>query len=458
MAVDTLCKSKQLRHTGTGMNLHHDRVHRVRKELANMLGRLKRAYFRIGIHAAPPGTLLHSLHNRVFRVYLKALPLILRNIRASAAPERHFSWYKIVARRDAPNTNACHWRQVRAKLCHGEHIVYDLDSAIHRGGIAGIALVFFMGMGDYVFATPLLSELRRKYSDLPIYGYVSSTTDGNNSPLVARLMEHNPDIDKVFYYKGMQAFENWKNYDYDEVFDLVPPDFLVVPVLYECSPAVSHRMRTLFETFSLPQPKDIPLPLIHLPPSPSDHVLRLMNTIKKSCVDLDKKGLVFLQLDQRSRNYSYPYTDALAAGLCERGYFVVSASKTNYRNSACLELDLNKFSIIDSIYLLKLFRKDLAERLFLLTVTSVFWSLSAALEIPNLGIQHRYDDWVHNVWYPNTRIIAHYDYPAIPGHGIFLAGKAHFTMNSVGYADFKPEFVLQCFDKFSCIRAAPVRG
>jgi hypothetical protein len=337
------------------------------------------------------------------------------------------------------------WYQFRDYLAPDERVIYDLDVGIKKGAAAGIALVFFMGIGDYILSTPVLAGLRRKYPSTPIYGYVSSSTDTNNSPLVGKLMEHNPDIDKVFYYPGSASALNWKNYNYKAVYDLAPRNFLVAPVLYEVSAAVSHRTLTLFETFSLPVPKVPPLPVLHVPEKPGDHVVGLENKIKTICADSKRAGIAFLQLDARSSKYSYPHSDEIAADLCRNGYAVISASKLAYQDPACFELDFSQFSIVDSIHLLKLLKEEFGDRVTVLTVVSVFWSVSAALELRNVGIHHFRDDAVHNVWYPNIRIITDHNYPSIPKASQFLAEKSDFTINSRGYADFKPEFVLRCF-------------
>lgn len=410
------------------------------------MDRLRGIYFRIGIHTAPPGTLLHLVHRCLKASYRCALRLAIVTKKhfldepqsTRAAPE----WYRVLRPNDP-------WFQFREQLAPDEHVIYDLDVGIHKGKAAGIALVFFMGIGDYIFSTPLLAELRRRYPETPIYGYVSSSTDTNNSPLVGKLMEHNPDIDKVFYYQGSASALNWKNYDYKAVYDLVPKRFLVVPMLYEASAAVPHRMQTLFQTFSLPVPKVPPLPLLHLPETPGDHIVRLKNKIQKTCTKSKRTGIVFLQLDARSSDYSYPYSDKVAADLCKNGHVVISASKLTYQDSACFQLDFSQFSIADSIHLLKLLKEEFGDRLMLLTVASVFWSVSAALELRNVGLHHFLDDAIHNYWYPNIHVVTNYDYPHIPKASVSLAGKSDFTINNRGRADFKPEFALRCFYKIA---------
>jgi hypothetical protein len=137
--------------------------------------------------------------------------------------------------------------------------------------------------------------------------------------------------------------------------------------------------------------------------------------------------------------------DELAADLSRKGYLVISASKLQRTSETCVALDLKQFSIVDSLYLLQLLKEHYKGRVFLLTVTSVFWSISAALELPNIGMQHFRNERVHAVWYPNTYIIAHHDYPCIPQDRLFLADEGDYTLNIRRHVDFEPEFVLRCF-------------
>jgi len=400
---------------------------------------LRGIYCRIGLRTAPPGTLPHFIHRTMRSFYRGSLGLAaLIGRRCLNEPQSTPGWYRVMR----PNDR---WYQFREHLAPNDHVVYDLDVGIHKGQAAGIALVFFMGIGDYIFSTPLLAELRRRYPETPIYGYVSNSMDTTNSPLVGKLMEHNPDIDGVFYYPGSPSALNWKNYNYKAVYDLVPKNFLVVPMLYEISDAVRHRTLTLFETFSFPVPKVPPLPLLHVPETPGGHIVGLKNKIKTLCADPKRTGIVFLQLDARSSNYSYPYSDKIAADLCQNGYIVISASRLTYQDPACFQLDFSQFSIVDSIHLLKLLKEEFGERLMLLTVASVFWSVSAALELRNVGLHHFLDAAIHNYWYPNIHVVTNHIYSSIPKASLSLAGKSDFTINKRGCADFKPEFALRCF-------------
>jgi hypothetical protein len=131
--------------------------------------------------------------------------------------------------------------------------------------------------------------------------------------------------------------------------------------------------------------------------------------------------------------------------LNERGYFVLAGSKLAEPPQLGLELDLTQFRIMESIYLLKLL-KETFEDMRILCVGSVFWSVSAALGIPNLGMQHFDDDAMHNYWYPNITVITHRDYPKLPPAARFLASTGDYELDANNRAVFAAPFVLECFD------------
>jgi hypothetical protein len=92
---------------------------------------------------------------------------------------------------------------------------HDIDGALCDKGIKGLALIFFMGLGDYLMATPLVETLRRRYPGLRIHGHASTTLDSTNSPLVASVMRANPCFDAVFTYAGRKS-DFWMDYDYSD--------------------------------------------------------------------------------------------------------------------------------------------------------------------------------------------------------------------------------------------------
>ena len=422
-----------------------------------MLKQLKRLYRGIGIHAAPRGTVLYYIHRSLFHGYVRIYSTLAKLLPAARAasfvarqdppfPVPH--WYRIVVPRDpapfAIKEAPLHFREV---LKRDEHAVFDLDWAVNHDHARGVALVFFMGMGDYLFTTPLIAEIKRRYSNIPLYAYISSTADSNNSPLVGKLMEYNKDIDKIFYYRGAKDSRldiSWKNYDYDDVFNLAPKEFLVVPVIYEYVGQVRHRVLSLFDTFLLPRPDSLPRPIIHLPATPSERTGAMVAGITKQYADHNCRRIVFLHLDQRSSGYSYPYADLLAQELENLGCLVVSFSTLGQESPKRIAVDIKATSIVELIHALRMVHRQFSDKVSMITVSSIFWSVSAGLGIPNLGIQQFYDERIHTTWYENTHVIARHQYPTIPAMSISVAPEADITSHKSGHDDISVGFITQC--------------
>jgi hypothetical protein len=215
-------------------------------------------------------------------------------------------------------------------------------------------------------------------------------------------------------------------------------------------PDVRHRVNSLYKTFLLKRPSVIPAPIIHLPAVTPPHVLDLASRIKSAYQDGNKKGAVFLQLDARSTGFQYPQADELARRLIEKGFVVFSVSEVTFQSPYLFPIDLKQFSIIDSIALLKKVHEEIKPT-YILSVASVFSSISAGLGIPHLSMQHFDDDKVHTVWYPNIYVISHVDYQRIPVSRMFYAEKSCYKLyqnNHAVLAIFHPEFVMSCFDVF----------
>ncbi|MGE3622411.1 MAG: glycosyltransferase family 9 protein [Bdellovibrionales bacterium] len=366
------------------------------------------------------------------------------------------SWYRVTApwiiNRGYPDAAVGNRRARPAGWYHfrhqftftGEHVIFNIDYARRAADVKGLALIFFMGMGDYFFSTPLIRALKQRYPDLPIIAFASRNAGQVNSPLLEQLLKADPNINEVRAFDGRQT-RRYKNYDYRDALRQVPSGYLALPVLYDHLPDTQHRVTSLFETFGLKPPNEPPPPLLHLPPSPPPHVAELLEKIKRLAGQQGARGIVFMQLDARSSHYNYPYADNLTQGLVERGYFVVSASSLSSPPAACHMLDFKQFAIMDSIYLLKLLRNAFSE-MYIVSVASVFWSVSAGFGIPNLGMQHFPDDAMHNYWYPNITVITHRPYPKLPAKKQIPAKPGDYELDGRGLAVFLPDYVLKNFD------------
>lgn len=339
------------------------------------------------------------------------------------------------------------WHRISRPLYRHEHIFYNLKNALRANPkLKGFAFVFFMGIGDYLYTTPVLEELKKQFPHVPFYAYVGQDFDRNNSPLVGKLLAENPHFEKVFYFKGARHPLIWKNYDYSQVLRDAPQDFLIIPVYYDYGVHIAHRVASLFETFNLPVPAEIPTPKMYFPPEIAPVVRDYLTRIRQGAAG--KRGVVFLQLDSRGSNYTYPHMQDLVNGLTQAGYFVLSVTKGGpLENTGYLEIDIKKLAINQTWQLLSLVKAEFP--LYVIAVNSVFWAASAGLGLPNLGLQHWIDKKVHNLWYPNIEVVTDYFYPHLPREKQISAPPESYTHHNKKIIDYKPDWVIKWFrDKF----------
>ncbi len=347
------------------------------------------------------------------------------------------------ARETLPLTNT--WYRICRPLYWHEHVYYNLDNALAANpNVKGFAFVFFMGIGDYLYTTPVLEALKQKYPHLPFYAYVGGQFDRNNSPLIGKLLAENPHFEKVFYFNGTRHPLIWKNYDYSSALKEVPEHFLVIPVYYDYSIKTTHRVASLFDTFNLPVPAEIPVPKMYFPAQVAPVVADYLAVARVQAQAT--RGIVFLQLDSRSSNYVYPHLKVLAENLIKQGYYVMSVTQGGpLDNPQYQEIDIKKLSINQTWQLLRLLKQEFP--LYIISVISVFWAASAGLKLPNLGLQHWIDKKVHNVWYPNIEVVTHYFYPFLPREKQILAPVQSYTRHNKKMVDYKPEWVARWFNE-----------
>jgi hypothetical protein len=199
---------------------------------ASMLGRLRQLYLRIGIHTAPPGTLFYFLHSR-------ARALLHRRVYRFASGELY------------------------ARGLFGGTPYYDIPRIRRARRVDGLALIFFMGLGDYLFTTPVVEALRVAHPGLLIYAYFSTSADAVNSPLVADMLRSNRYIDAVCPYRG-QPGGYWIDYDFSDCLKDIPKNFIILPMIYSTDPAVYHRVTSMLETFNLPVSLPVPPPIVEV--------------------------------------------------------------------------------------------------------------------------------------------------------------------------------------------------
>ena len=335
------------------------------------------------------------------------------------------------------------WYRIARPLYRHEHVFYNLENALRvNPDVRGFAFIFFMGIGDYLYTSPVWGELKKKFPHVPFYAYVGAQFDRNNSPIVEKLLAENPHFERTFYFNGTRHPLIWKNYDYEDALSQIPERFLAIPVYYEYGLKIPHRVSSVFETFGLPAPKVPPVPVMYFPQTPAAVVAEHLQIVRKKAVG--KKGIVFLQLDSRGSNYVYPHMRALAEGLIAQGYFVMSVTKGGPTgNPDYLQVDIKKFTINQTWHLLALLKQEFP--LYVIAVNSVFWAASAGLDLPNLGLQHWIDKKVHNLWYPNIRVVTDFIYPLLPREKQIFAPPESYTPYNKKIIDYKPDWVMKWF-------------
>ena len=352
------------------------------------------------------------------------------------------------------------WYRLARPTFHGEKIFYNLAAALQvNPDVKGFAFVFFMGIGDYLYTTPLWEKLKKQFPDIPFYGYVSDQLDWCNSPLVKGLLEKNPCFEKAFFFKGSAHPNWWKNYDYSDAVGKIPDNFLIIPVYYEYGETVSHRVNSVFETFGLPAPEKPLVPVMYFPKEPAEVVKAYLQKIHQKAHR--KKGIVFLQLDGRSSNYLYPNVRGLAEKLIQAGYAVLSVTPGGpIENPGYLEIDIHQLSIDQTWQLLAILKQEFP--LYMIAVASVSFAASAGLAVPALGLQHWHERALKHLWYPNIRIVTDVLYTALPQEQQILASRKDYRRAALRFdkgffrgwvrffqhqVDYEPDFVVRCFEQ-----------
>jgi ADP-heptose:LPS heptosyltransferase len=380
-----------------------------------MIHWLSRCYRRIGIHTAPPGTLFFWINALVRRV-------VHRRIFGFVSGDAY----------------------TRSK--YGGIPYYDIGRVRRTRPVSGLALVYFMGAGDYLMTTPLIRALHLAYPDLPIYAYASSHADHVNSPLIIQLLKVNPFVDRVFSYRG-RSRAIWTDYDFSDALKDIPKDFVILPVFYDVEPVVYHRALSVLETFSLPVDLPIPVPIAYQAEmSPAAEIL--LRSIRSKAKAASPAGIVCTHFGARSSGYEYPHAAALIGRLVKLGFLVVTFSPVETEHENIVPIDISRISPIDSIELLRALATDPAS-VSVISVNSLMWPISAALNIPNLGLHTFEDPALHQYLYPNIFVITQYTNPQISPSRWFFAPPNAYALRPLNgdtlFTDYNPDFVIDCF-------------
>jgi hypothetical protein len=380
-----------------------------------MIRWLSRAYRRIGIHAAPQGTLFFLLHSLVRRV----------------AHRRIFGFVT-----GDPYT--------RSKF--GGIPYYNIQRVRKTRQVDGLALVYFMGAGDYLMTTPLIHALHLAHPDLPIYAYGSTHTDTVNSALVIQLLKANPEVDRVFTYAGRPR-SVWTDYDFSDALKDIPKNFLILPVFYDVEPVVYHRATSVLETFGLPVDLPIATPIAHKADmSPAGE--SLLRSIRTKLGAGSPEWIVCTHFGARSSGYEYPHAGDLIKRLIRLGGLVVSFSEVDLKDDRLVQVDITKISVTDSIEVLRALKND-RQPLFMISINSVMWPVTAALAIPNLGMHIFLDPAIHQYLYPNIfPVTQHRNAQLSPSRWFYPPESAFIERQEKGgprFTDYKPGYIVDCF-------------
>jgi hypothetical protein len=328
----------------------------------------------------------------------------------------------------------------------GGQAYFNIDKALEiHPELKRLALVFFMGIGDYFYSTNFISLLKKTYPQLILDAYVSKNFDLNNSPLVGKCLEVNLDFENIYYYDGHKSKEYWQNYDYSPVYEAAAKDTLVLPMIYEHTKNTKSRFEALCKTFNLPKQSIYLEPKVWTDYPPSDNVINLLEQIKQK--NKERKPIVFIQMTSRSSNYSYPCTDELIKELISSGeYFIATVEKTEILSDNCYYIDIKNTNINDTIKLLSLLKEIYP--VYCICIVSLFFAISSGLGITMLGLQHRYDDYIESVWFPNIYLIANAQYNSLPKSRVFEANPSNYAYSKIqNIYTYKPDFVVCCFNQ-----------
>jgi hypothetical protein len=331
---------------------------------------------------------------------------------------------------------------------HGGQAYFNIDKALEiKPNLKRLALVFFMGIGDYFYSTNFISLLKKTYPALSLDAYVSKNFDVNNSPLAGKCLEVNPDFENIRYYDGHMSKEYWQNYDYSSVYASVSKDTLVLPMIYEHTKTTKSRFEALCRTFNLPKQQIYPEPKVWTDYPASDNVINLLDQIKRT--NKSDKPIIFVQMTSRSSNYMYPHTDELIKKLIFSGqYFIVTVEKTEILDDNYYYIDIKNTNINDTIKLLAALKE--VYPVYCICIVSLFFAISSGLGITMLGLQHRYDDYIESVWFPNIYLIANAEYKNLPKSRVFEAAPSDYTYSKIqNIYTYTADFVFCCFDKIT---------
>ncbi|WNL26811.1 methyltransferase domain-containing protein [Arcobacter cryaerophilus gv. pseudocryaerophilus] len=265
-------------------------------------------------------------------------------------------------------------------------------------------LIFFMGIGDYIYTTPLWAEIKKKFPKIKLIAYVSKNMDLINNPLVYDLLRKNPLFSEVYYFDGKPG-NSWEEYDFSDVKQYLNTNNssnLVCPVIFKHTDVNStHRVNEIFNAFSLECDLNTrTLPLLYI----------LKNDYNKSSeitkfINSQDKEVIFIHLETRSTTYNYKDDFELIQRLIDMNYYVVYIKKDvnfNFNKSDFYNLNITTFNLFESIA----FIDSIKIRKYFIATNSLMTPISSALNIPMLSLFILKDSTqTRLVFYKNMRVV-----------------------------------------------------
>lgn len=400
-------------------------------------------YLKIGIHTAPDGTLLGLIHRLAWRAF-RAMT------RQQPSPRNYgHHWYKITDRWGNKFHRSEDIMRFNERLAPDEKVTFDIHDLVYKNKIRGVSLIFFMGLGDYLFATPFIAKLRTEFPTLQIQALVSDGKDMNNNPSVAELLRVDPNVNDVTFYSGKRSAlseSDWRNYDYSDAFRKAKPDFVCIPVIYEYGPHTRSRALSLCETFSLNKP-DSTTPIIYQRRSNNSYIKELLKRIRDEGKESDSINLVFFHLETRSTNYVYPHIEELIQAISTENCLSISVSPSILYIKSHIHIDISKLTISDSIAFLAMLQTEYGSRLSIIATQSVFAVVSSGLGVPCLQLQHRIDGGISSLWFDNITVLTNEDYASLPQENIILADAGQYKLEENECITYSPDAVIGAWKK-----------
>jgi hypothetical protein len=377
---------------------------------------LRRMYHWVGLEHAESGSIAKALH-----ILIRAVWHTVKRARKIEFP-----------------------KEVKRLVAYREgQPYYPLSEICQRERVDGFALIFFMGVGDYLMATPLLPVLRRTYPDIPIYAFHSTSTDRVNSALIGDLLRTNPYIQKVVPYQG-KATHFWKSYDYRSALEQLPPYVLPLPLLYDDGKA-AHRIHAIMDTFGLPRPWPAPVPILYPQPL-TMRANALLQDVCQRTAFYHPPGIIITHFTVRSAQYQYPHAKVLIQTLLDQGWLILDFSNTSLEHPCLCKVDVQQISLNDTISLLRTLHESKSIAMYAITVSSLLTSLLAPMQIKHLCMNIFIDDSIHQYYYPHTFFITPCPYPTIPATRLFVAPASGY--HSDFFFTYHASYVLECFQQF----------